>query len=44
VRLFGEPADRFDDRKRLGYLAQRAQLGLQAPATVREVVAAGRLL
>jgi zinc transport system ATP-binding protein len=42
VRLFGEPADRFDDRKRLGYLAQRAQLGVQAPATVREVVAAGR--
>jgi len=42
VRLFGEPADRFDDRARLGYLAQRAQLGVQAPATVREVVAAGR--
>jgi zinc transport system ATP-binding protein len=42
VRLFGEPADRFRERARLGYLAQRAQLGLQAPATVREVVAAGR--
>jgi zinc transport system ATP-binding protein len=42
VRLFGEPADRFRDRSRLGYLAQRAQLGVQAPATVREVVAAGR--
>ena len=42
VRLFGEPAHRFRDRERLGYLAQRAQLGLQAPATVREVVAAGR--
>jgi zinc transport system ATP-binding protein len=42
VRLFGEPADRFRNRARLGYLAQRAQLGVQAPATVREVVAAGR--
>jgi zinc transport system ATP-binding protein len=42
VRLFGVPADRFGDRARLGYLAQRAQLGVQAPATVREVVAAGR--
>jgi zinc transport system ATP-binding protein len=42
VRLFGEPADRFGDRARLGYLAQRSQLGVQAPATVREVVAAGR--
>jgi zinc transport system ATP-binding protein len=42
VELFGEPADRFHDRARLGYLAQRAQLGVQAPATVREVVAAGR--
>jgi zinc transport system ATP-binding protein len=42
VRLFGAPADRFGDRARLGYLAQRAQLGVQAPATVREVVAAGR--
>ena len=40
--LFGEPADRFRDRARLGYLPQRAQLGVQAPATVREVVAAGR--
>jgi zinc transport system ATP-binding protein len=42
VRLFGEPADRYRNRARLGYLAQRAQLGVQAPATVREVVAAGR--
>jgi zinc transport system ATP-binding protein len=40
--LFGEPADRFRNRARLGYLAQRAQLGVQAPATVREVVSAGR--
>jgi zinc transport system ATP-binding protein len=42
VRLFGEPADRFGERPRLGYLAQRSQVGVQAPATVREVVAAGR--
>ncbi|MGB2874552.1 MAG: metal ABC transporter ATP-binding protein [Gaiellaceae bacterium] len=42
VQLFGERADRFRDRARLGYLAQRAQLGVQAPATVREVVSAGR--
>jgi zinc transport system ATP-binding protein len=41
--LYGEPAHRFSDRKRLGYLAQRAQVGGDAPATVREVVGAGRL-
>jgi zinc transport system ATP-binding protein len=42
VRLFGEPAHRFSNRPSLGYLAQRTHLGVQAPATVREVVAAGR--
>jgi zinc transport system ATP-binding protein len=42
IRLFGEPADRVRERARLGYLPQRAQLGVQAPATVREVVSAGR--
>jgi zinc transport system ATP-binding protein len=42
VRLFGESPDRFRERSKLGYLAQRAQLGVQAPATVSEVVAAGR--
>jgi zinc transport system ATP-binding protein len=41
--LFGEPAQRFSRRATLGYLAQRAQLGIDAPATVREVVSAGRL-
>ena len=41
--LSGVPADRFARRFALGYLAQRAQLGLDAPATVREVVTAGRL-
>jgi len=41
--LYGEPAHRFSRRAALGYLAQRAQLDLDAPATVAEVVAAGRL-
>jgi zinc transport system ATP-binding protein len=41
--LFGEPASRFSGRAALGYLAQRSQLGVDAPATVREVVAAGRV-
>jgi zinc transport system ATP-binding protein len=41
--LFGEPAARFSYRATLGYLAQRSQLGSDAPATVREVVSAGRL-
>jgi zinc transport system ATP-binding protein len=41
--LYGEPAHRFSRRATLGYLAQRSQLGTNAPATVREVVAAGRL-
>ena len=43
AQLFGEPADRFSRRASIGYLAQRAQLGVDAPATVHEVVAAGRL-
>jgi zinc transport system ATP-binding protein len=41
--LFGEAAHRFSRREAIGYLAQRAQLAVSAPATVREVVAAGRL-
>jgi zinc transport system ATP-binding protein len=41
--LFEEPAHRFSRRATLGYLAQRAQLQLDAPATVEEVVSAGRL-
>jgi len=41
--LFGESAHRFSRRKTLGYLAQRSVLGGDAPATVREVVSAGRL-
>jgi zinc transport system ATP-binding protein len=41
--LFGEPAHRFSRRRTLGYLAQRSEMGGDAPATVREVVSAGRL-
>jgi len=41
--LFGEPAHRFSLRSTIAYLPQRARLGVDAPATVREVVAAGRL-
>ncbi len=43
VRLFGEPAGRVRGQARIGYLAQRAQLGIDAPVSVREVVAAGRV-
>jgi zinc transport system ATP-binding protein len=42
VLLFGEPAASFHDRARIGYLAQRTRIGTHAPATVREVVEAGR--
>jgi zinc transport system ATP-binding protein len=41
--LFGEPAHEFSRRRALGYLAQRSSLVTDAPATVREVVAAGLL-
>jgi zinc transport system ATP-binding protein len=41
--LFGQPAHSFSARARLGYLAQRTTLGIDAPATVREIVSAGRL-
>ena len=41
--LYGEPAHRFSRRRALGYLAQRSEVGGDAPATVREVVSAGRL-
>jgi zinc transport system ATP-binding protein len=42
VRLFGEPARSLRDRTKLGYLAQRSQVRLHAPVTVRELVEAGR--
>jgi len=41
--LFGEPAHSFAERFRIGYLAQRTTLGIDAPSTVREVVSAGRV-
>ena len=41
--LFGQPAQAFANRYRIGYLAQRTVLGIDAPATVREVVSAGRV-
>ena len=41
--LFGQPAHNFSAGSRLGYLAQRTTLGIDAPATVREIVSAGRL-
>jgi zinc transport system ATP-binding protein len=43
VQLFGQPADRLRRRSRIAYLPQRAQLALDAPVTVREVVTAGRV-
>jgi zinc transport system ATP-binding protein len=41
--LFGEAAHRYSGRRALGYLAQRSSAGGDAPTTVREVVAAGRV-
>jgi zinc transport system ATP-binding protein len=43
ANLFGQPAEKLTGRSRLAYLAQRTQLGIEAPATVREVVSAGRV-
>jgi zinc transport system ATP-binding protein len=43
VRLFGTPLDDFGDWRRIGFVPQRAGAGSGVPATVREVVAAGRL-
>ena len=40
--LFGEPADRFDDGERIGYVAQHANAAKGMPVTVREVVKMGR--
>ena len=43
VELFGGAPDRLADRWRLGYVAQRPSLPKDFPATVDEVVSAGRL-
>jgi zinc transport system ATP-binding protein len=40
--LFDEPATRSTRRSSIGYLAQRARLGIESPVTVEEVVSAGR--
>jgi zinc transport system ATP-binding protein len=41
--LFGTPVRRFTDWRRVGYVPQRLGAGSGVPATVAEVVAAGRL-
>jgi oligopeptide/dipeptide ABC transporter ATP-binding protein len=43
VRLFGQPALSFRGRARIGFLAQRSVVDIDAPATVRELVGAGRV-
>jgi zinc transport system ATP-binding protein len=43
VRLFGQPIDRFREWRRVGYVPQRTTASSGVPATVREVVASGRL-
>ena len=43
ARIFGEPAARFDQRWRLGYVPQRPTLASEVPATVEEIVTSGRL-
>ena len=43
VEVFGAPPRRLSDRWRLGYVPQRPRLAPDLPATVEEVVAAGRL-
>jgi zinc transport system ATP-binding protein len=43
VELFGGPPVRLTERWRLGYVAQRPSLPKDFPATVEEVVSAGRL-
>lgn len=43
LRLFGTPVRRFRDWRRVGYVPQRSTAAGGVPATVREVVTAGRL-
>ena len=43
ARLFGRPPRSVRRRSRLGYVPQRPNLSSELPATVREIVAAGRL-
>jgi zinc transport system ATP-binding protein len=43
LELFGTPSSRFRDWGRIGYVPQRTTAASGVPATVREVVSAGRL-
>ena len=43
TEIFGEPPAGFRDWKRIGYVPQRLPMGGGVPATVREVVASGRV-
>ncbi len=43
VRLFGRDPSRVSERARIGYVPQRPILDSEVPATVEEIVAAGRL-
>lgn len=43
LELFGKPLARFRQWRRLGYVPQRSTAASGVPATVREVVSAGRL-
>ena len=43
VRLFGTPRERFSDWQRVGFVPQRVSAASGVPASVREVVASGRL-
>ncbi|OEV02695.1 metal ABC transporter ATP-binding protein [Streptomyces oceani] len=43
LRLFGTPLRRFRQWRRVGYVPQRSTAAAGVPATVREVVSAGRL-
>lgn len=43
IELFGEPLDGFHGWQRIGYVPQRSAAVAGVPATVREVVASGRL-
>ena len=43
VRILGRPIEALEERGRIGYVPQRPSLAPDVPATVREIVASGRL-
>jgi zinc transport system ATP-binding protein len=43
TELYGVPPAKFRDWKRIGYVPQRLSIGGGVPATVREIVASGRI-